>query len=223
MGFFFGENMKLLVSASSRSGTVFVTKFLNELNLLTAHENHMQPKKNPDRRKNICLAGFTFIFENPIQYEHIFHQVREPIKSICSITTHPPGVFDRVEKHFGLTHLDSNCDMCRKKHPKDGCRVWHGKDFVCKNQMFRAARYWFYLNQQAEKISEWRYKIEEIQAPSIFQEFCDRLELGKKECPPLTIPNSRKGNYIEFTYEDIIETDPVLGKKIKEKAQQYGY
>lgn len=213
--------MRLLVAAASRSGTLYMTHFLKELGLLAGHENHVikSPKKSP----TCCLTGYTFIFEDPSLYAHIFHQVREPIKAISSITTHPFGVFVRVEEHFKLPTMESCCDRCKDQHPKDGCRMWWGKDFVCENQIKRAARYWLYLNDQAEKIAEWRYKIEDLDTPSVFKEFCERLELGEKEYPKLVIPNSRKENYIPLSYDDISAVDKYLGEKIKEKAEKYGY
>jgi hypothetical protein len=135
-----------------------------------------------------------------VRFEHIFHQVRDPLKTISSVYFSE----DRLSWHYILKHT-----------PEIKYRDPH---------LVKCAKYWYYWNLKAETFAEWTYRLEDIDL--VWDEFCQRI--GKKllrsaiEQTPKNV--NTRGPHELFTWEDLRrELDPELYQNIVNMARKYGY
>ncbi len=131
------------------------------------------------------------------RFAHIFHQTRHPLNVISSVyVTEDKDSWDYIKTHVPeILENDSH--------------------------LTKSAKYWYYWNLKAEQMSEWTYRIEEID--SLLDEFETRL--GKKidrsalELVPKT--TNTCGSSQEFTWEDLQQQlDPVLYQNIRLLAEK---
>ena len=203
---------KLLVTGCARSGTRYIATVLKKCGMDIGHET----------LGNDGIASWGMVVEsekfpwglgrNGLEFEHIFHQVRDPLKSISSIyTTEGP-------KSWGF--ITSQVPEISLNDP----------------YIVRAAKYWYYWNSMAEKLAEWTYRVEDID--TVWDEYERRLgmQLDRsivKEVTPDV--NSRNGkptrcDYIStgeptsFSWDDLKQQlDPELYENIRSLAKKYGY
>jgi hypothetical protein len=155
------------VTGCGRSGTKYTAELLQKLGLDIRHE-----EMGADGIATWCMAVDSE--DSPwgggrrgIRFGAILHQVRHPLKVIPSLTTFTAPSWEFIEKHI----------PCPANEPI----------------LLRAAKYWYYWNEQTEKVATWRYRIETL--PNVFQEFCTRAGVNANADAlehTSTMVNSRK-------------------------------
>ncbi len=158
---------RLLITGCGRSGTKFAASLLQHLGLDVRHE-----EMGADGIATWCMAVQSD--DSPwgggrrsVKFATILHQVRHPLAVIPSLTTFTPPSWEFIAQHVSCP--------------------------ISEPILLRAAKYWYYWNLEAEKIAQWRYRIETL--PNIFPAFCSRV--GVKPDPTAlaktsTMVNSRK-------------------------------
>lgn len=204
------RHFKLLVTGCARSGTAYTTQVLRAAGLEIEHEvlgrdgcvswlMAVEAKTAPWRRA----------VRRELVFEHILHQVREPLASISScLATEPELTWDYVTQNLA--------------------------DVKAKNPIARCAEYWYYWNLKAGSVAEWTYRVEDIEQQ--WPEFQRRL--GVSAPFPRQIPknvNCRKvklrgrpdASVVDgkpLSWDDIADAvGPEFYKKVRLLAASYGY
>jgi hypothetical protein len=226
-----GKSSRLiLVTGCGRSGTKYTSFLLAKLGLDVPHE---RLGKHGIASWSMAVPAEKRPFGPPssqVSYEHIFHQVRDPLSTIASAMT-----FNDISWNFISEHIE-----CSRTAPR----------------LVQAAKYWLHWNEQAERIATWRYRIEDLHGP-VLDLFCDKIGVANNhkavEQIPLNFNTRKHGRLVhlaeesfrrigenapcflkswmstkpsdEFyvTWEVLEEADRDLCARLKAKAIQYGY
>lgn len=109
--------MKFAITGMGRSGTTYVSRYLNSVGISNLHETNMSwpfasPTSIPDIERNpACVSGFQGVvgwqweFRAQTLMESIRYQfflTRHPLKAIPSATTHNDAVLSFLEQNLGL-------------------------------------------------------------------------------------------------------------------------
>jgi hypothetical protein len=137
----------VLVTGCPRSGTKYISCLLAELGLDVQHE-----AAGRDGTSSWCMAVDADSTPwGPPRKDFCFavslHQVRNPIAAIQSFST-------MTEASWRFIYAHTPCQ------PEDAPLV-------------RAAKLWYHWNCHAERVTEWRYQVEQL--PAVFDEFCSRV------------------------------------------------
>lgn len=137
----------LLVTGCPRSGTKYIASLLHELGLDIRHE-----AMGRDGIASWCMATHASaapygpaLADQP--FDAIYHQVRNPLHVIPSMTTLSEQTWEFV---YPLT-------SCRPEDP----------------MLVRCAKLWHDWNLHAQRLASWRYRVEDL--PIIFDSFCERV------------------------------------------------
>lgn len=133
------------------------------------------------------------------KFDVVLHQVRDPLKTISSAVT------VLAKKTHNEFYILFDMDKVERE----------------KSKLYQVMLTWLMLNELAEKGSEWRYRIEDID--EVYPELCRKLDIQpQKGFPPLNrLVNSRP--HPMLTWDDLDKEDFALSQRIKERAKQYGY
>jgi len=142
-----GVGTLILITGCPRSGTKYIACLLEELGLDVRHE-----AMGRDGISSWCLAvPAAAVPWGPASagrsFDIVLHQVRNPIDVIPSMSTLAEDSW-----RFAYDHTSARPD---------------------DPPLLRCARFWLDWNLHAEKISQWRYRIEEL--PDLFDSFCQRV------------------------------------------------
>lgn len=207
---------KLLITACVCSGTAYTTLLLQKAGLNINHET---------LSKDGCVGWMTAIdtdygkwgYRFPskkIEFETIFHQVRNPIHVITS--------------HYNFCALpitDPKEDASWNKFWKYVC-YYIPEIKIDEPLLVRCAKYWYYWNLAAEKRAEWTYRIEDMD--NIFEEMGNRLHLSfdKSALKNLSKKTNHHKRRVSFKASWALlekELDPELFENIQNLALRYGY
>ena len=201
------SSKKLLIIGCGRAGTSYISHVLKNIGLDIAHETYGKDGLSnwyfaPGSKMSHGPYGAGILF-GQYKYEHVFHQIRHPLKTISSSQRFTPGSWRYAFRYIPIT--------------------------VGKSLLYNCMEYWLYWNQIAEEISEWSYRIEDFQEQ--FLEFCERIEepdlFNEKSCQVIRdIPtniNSRTGRFVPATWDVLWKEDEELCKLILNQARRYGY
>ena len=171
---------RLLITGCGRSGTKYITFVMRRLGLDVRHE----------RMGRDGIASWYMVIDSKdvpygvarhgMRFENVFHQIRHPLAVIASATTFKPATWDFICKHT---------------------RILSDEPLI-----LRSAKYWYYWNLEAEKISNWCYRIEDL--GSVFPIFCERLQIEPKIeaiWRPAGDINTRKKGWPFHVYEELCE------------------
>ena len=193
----------LLITGSSRSGTTYIANVLTEAGLEIGHE-HLKADGCSSWLMNVKTnhAPYGYIRTDLVHYQHIFHQVRDPLKTISSIfSTEKEKAFIFFKEY--IPEIDREKD----------------------SRLVQSAKYWYYWNLKAEAQAEWRYKIEELD--DVWDEMNERLGLSLSRAPLKTTRktiNHRRTPLQKITWADLKgELSPDLFLAIQEMSVRYGY
>lgn len=191
----------LLITGCARSGTTFTSKFFLECGLGIFHEAigpHGSASWLMAVKTKKCPWGDP---NHRVSFQHIFHQVRDPLKVIASVyTAEPYESWKYICKHVPQIKMSDS-------------------------KLLRSAKYWYYWNLKAERKAELTYRIEEIE--SVLDKMSRILKIPLDKSVLANIPkdiNTRGNHYIEVTWEKLADELPSdLYKKIRRMAKRYGY
>lgn len=183
----------LLITGCGRSGTTYISRLLQECGLDIPHEYLGKHGSSswymaPDLSK---------------QFQHVFHQVRNPIDVISS------WYFHISENHPVWEYIYHHLPMIQKDEPA----------------LAKWAKYWVYWNMIAERRAEWRYRIEDID--KIFPMMSQILGIPLDKTALQRVPKDtnhwgpipKKVTWVELS--QVLK--PVDFMNLKYLAQKYGY
>jgi len=156
-----------LITGCGRSGTGYIVAFLNANGLDINHED-ARGYIGRDGCVSWPMLANSLSSRGPIineKYIHVFHQVRHPLNVITSW-------------FINLKALDGTDWVFIRRHVPE----IHKNDSL----IVQCAKYWYYWNLKAEKIAEWRYRIEDID--QIIPEFERRIGVHLDASVLATIP-----------------------------------
>jgi hypothetical protein len=195
---------KLLILGCGRSGTNYMAELLATAGLDVLHER---------AGGRDGLVSWPMLFnsyspwgpiEKDLEYQHIFHQVRNPLHVITSWKVNLPDL-NRDEWHFIRKHIPQ----------------------ISKNDslLVHCAKYWYYWNKRIEKKAEWRYRIEDIE--EIFPLLQEKLDVALYAEAINEVPrnfNSWEPTTEKITWKKLYYALPrELFNKIQSMAVRYGY
>lgn len=135
----------------------------------------------------------------PIEFEHVFHQVRNPLHTIASIRTISPQAWRYASKHVAIPP-GSGSDSTLKR----AMWLWHGWNLRCERQ------------------AEWTYRIEAID--DVFDELCSRLGIRAARHVLRGMPRSiNSREHMTVGWAELFAEDPDVAREILDMATRYGY
>ncbi|ACR14765.1 hypothetical protein [Teredinibacter turnerae] len=146
------DHKQLLVTGCGRSGTKYISLLLRMLGKDISHESGEVLGKDGIASWYLAADCDRAPFgpgSRGLAFEHIFHQVRHPLKVIPSM-----GDFRKDSWEFLSQWVAVSDD---------------------EPLTLRCAKLWCDWNELAESKATWRYRIEAL--PEIFEEFCARLNV----------------------------------------------
>jgi len=213
---------QVLICGTMRSGSKYIFKALNHLRPRVAvrHENR--------KPGYYGITGWTFIKMNPGDFDIIFHQVRDPLKVMSSCSGYPVYFFEDPEGFFPIKYqYPKICDQCldHGHGVNDGCGHRSGARYLCHIRVLRTMRYWYYMNLAAEKISSWRYHVEDFHNDEgTRKEMYRRLGIPEQQPSPDHLwGGENPERYTMLTWDLLRELDEELASKIWDKCHEYGY
>jgi len=184
---------KLGIFSTIRGGTTYMCDTLRHCNVDVGHTRL--------RYEGAVLHNWTHRV-NETQFEHAWHQTRDPIKAIASIGACAQAFWR--EWHERIPAIDGRADP---KVP----------------QLRNAMLYWLWWTEGCEQRTHWRYRIEDVSAKSeVWGEICARLGLGDVIFPDLPTDTNTKP-HPPCTWDELHTIDPTLANAVMSKATQYGY
>lgn len=207
-----------LITGYGRSGTHFVSAVLKQIGVDAPHET--EGLDGIVSWKHIVPGTFVLVGKGrsqvipEIEYDHICHQVRDPLKVIASAQTFSESTFQYMERNLGIE--SRHLGVLQKTFFPERVR---------RQRLERAMKTWLGWNALIENRAEWRYRIEDFQ--EIFPEFLDRLGLSEQAFPAMDRQKrdsriGRKG-YKEVSWDELRAIDEGLAKAVGKKAADYGY
>lgn len=192
----------LLITGCARSGTTYIADVLQSCGLDIGHE---VMGRDGCSSWFMCVEAKKFPWKNRpsayrIHFDHIFHQVRNPLDVISSVyaTEHPKAL-----KFFSENIPQINAEDA---------------------PLVKCAKYWYYWNLYAERKSEWRYQVEQID--TALDEMSVRLGiyLDKKVLKTISRSTNHRDRPVKITWTQLrAEIPSNLFSKIQKMALRYGY
>lgn len=189
----------LLITGCARSGTSYITEVLRLCGLDVLHEH-----EGTHGTVSWLMAARDFTTPyGPAYYnfrfKHIFHQVRDPLKTMSSLTTEHPRAWKYVMKHT---------PQIKEEDP----------------MIVKCAKYWYYWNRRAEAKAEFTYRIEDLE--NALNEMSIRLgiPLDKSAIGKVSQTINHRNRKTEYTWDEVkANVNPILYEKIIGMAKRYGY
>jgi hypothetical protein len=197
----FTSHRQILVIGCARSGSQYMTQLLKAQGLDVGHEqmgsagcvSWLMTADTDTAPWGPLSRDYTF--------DHIFHQVRDPVKVIQSLYNNPPkATWEWISSIIPEIQMDDD-------------------------NLTKCAKYWYYWNLKAEAKAEWTYCIENIDM--LYQVFGKCLGLYFDPTVLQRIPknmNSRGTPETPITWTELkqgLRRD--LYKKVSSLAIEYGY
>jgi len=191
----------LLITGTARSGTFFITLVMQQCGLDIVHEHigyhgscswPMAVEDTTTPYGPGC-AG--------VHFQHVLHQVRDPIKTISSVyTTEPTECWEYIIKHI---------PQIQWTDPK----------------IIKCAKYWYYWNLKAAEKAEYSYCVENLEQEWGNIERVLGLNLDKTAIDRVPKNTNTRGDHRRnITWSTLkLELDPYLYFKIRNLAAHYGY
>lgn len=189
----------VLVTGCARSGTTFIAEVLQHCGLNVVHE-----AAGKDGIVSWLMAARdTHTPYGPgyynYRFKHIFHQVRDPLKTMASLTTEHAKAWQFVMKHT---------PQIKAEDP----------------MIVKCAKYWYYWNKRAEAKAEWTYRVEDIE--NALEEMGRRMgiHLDKEAIHKVRKTINHRERTVEYTWAEVkANLSPTRYKKLIDLARKYGY
>jgi len=200
-------NSRILIIGTSRSGTTFTAAMLRKFGLDFGHEDILSnggigwhfavdepyPLENRKYRKDFNVTSRIQIKEG---FKAILHQIRSPLETIASISTHVEVMFKWIEKITGPFDSDP---------------------------IVRAAQFWVRWNRLCEKQAEWSYKVEDLKNGSqTLSKLCEYFEIQPRFIDFKNINYNRR-RHIDVDWGLLRRKNELIYFEVKDLAQRHGY
>ena len=185
-----------LITAYPRSGTLYTAELLSKCGLSVAHENIA----TDGCVSWLHVAHGTWLYNiKKHHFDVVLHQVRDPLKVISSAMTLGDYSFDYMYRHI--------------------------KPVIHKPRLKMVMHTWIQWNEIIEKKTNFVFQVEKAVEllPLIFEKINIPLNVDTLHFDVPVNINTRKGDYEEFSWEDIYNTDFDMAKTITHMAKKYGY
>lgn len=225
---------KLLILACGRSGTLYTTKMFKKAGLDLGHETvgdfgtcsmYFVRDKTDCRLVNKNQAEGIHIGQcrSMYDFEHVWHQVREPLKCIDSLAK----CFSRKVRLW--TNDQLGIDLPGRS-----------REFQCSldDKIHWAMHYYYVNNKMCEAQAEWTYRLEGI-GPETFWHMCEKLDVIPDNIKPQVSDTTNRGLRFAFkskeqsqviretiydtTWNTLAKINEPLAKKIRTLSRSYGY
>jgi hypothetical protein len=189
----------LLILSLGRSGTVYITDIFKSAGIELGHE----------RLGKDGAVAWPFEVDFPgshlgYDYEHIFHQVRNPLSVISSWCYCFKNLSSDLWSRIRYETQEINRDDSLLVH---------------------CAKYYYFWNLRSEKLADWRYRIEDFDF--LIPEFERRLEMrfNRDALSQISKMRNHCGDIVpEITWADLkSELPQELFIDLQEMARRYGY
>lgn len=190
----------LLITGCARSGTTYISNFLCQSGVDVPHE-----RVGKEGCVSWMMAADTIHApwgpgSATFAFEHTFHQVRDPLKSISSLAMEPEQAWEFVRANVPEIQIDDSL-------------------------LTKCAKYWIYWNMMAEQKAEWTYRIEDLS--KVVGEMEARLGRSLKRELLNKLSKTTNGRYHDkkqYTWKNLkADLEPKLFAKLQALAKRYGY
>ena len=190
----------LLITGCARSGTHYIASLLTLAGLPIKHEKEGEMGTSSWTMAVNALQtpwGPGYLKFN---FQHVFHQVRDPLKTISACTTEPERSWEFIYDHIPQIKV------------KDRLVV-------------KCAKYWYYWNLEAENKAEFTYRVEDIENALDEMSIRLRVPLSKDAIDWVPKDLNHRPRKVNYTWKDlkVLLADPDLYQKIVDMARRYGY
>lgn len=203
---------KLLISGSGRSGTKFTAKLLKKLGQKVDHE---RVDDYGTVSWYFCIQDAEWYPYHPwdprrvhsgergqhYEFETILHQTRHPLKAIASMMkVHQVIDYEWAYEHGLIRSMDDK-------------------------PLVKAMSLWSSANFAIEERAHWQYRMEDLVAGSVWDEWLDRCGLPQQPMPVMKPANRATGYRTpeKLTRQDLMDANPVTALAIIGQAARYGY
>lgn len=205
---------KLLIVACARSGTRYISHVWRQVGLDVQHEATgadgtsswyfaapnsdlvPPPHKVWENGKHRHYDG---IKRQDVLYEHVFHQIRHPLKTMGSVIK----IVGAPDWEYVRHHL---------------------KIALPKSRLGKAAIYWLRWNALCESVAEYSYRVEDIDR--VWSRMLSTVDLPPRVVPPVSRTLHSQHGYRKaevVTWADVIRFSPVIAAQCQRQAARYGY
>lgn len=197
------EERLLLIIGCARSGTTYIAHVLHKCGLEVLHERMGKEGASSwfmTIDTDTVPWGDIQPARNGTQFQHIFHQVRDPLKVISSVfSTETKECWDFIMLHIPQIHESDD-------------------------HLLKCAKYWYYWNLKAEEQAEWTYRIEDLE--NEWAEFQRRLGrvLPVEALTQVPTNTNTRPHAHDYTWNELkAQLGSKWYKKVRKLAQRYGY
>lgn len=203
---------RLLIVGCPASGTTYTTQVLQRSGLDIKHE--MMGKDGIVSwtmiTNRIAIYNPTIINDLEGKFDHIFHQIRDPLRVIRN--NYSPDNMKHLDG-FYWSYIRSVIPQMKKED----------------SLLVHCAKFYYYWNLKAEEMAEFSYRIEDFE--SILPEFEERLGhpidrsiLSQVSTKTNSWETWNPGVYVDITWERLQKKlPPDLYRKLRGLAKRYGY
>lgn len=210
------KHTQLLILATPRAGTKYTAAVLANEGLDVGHE-----KVRPDA----CVSWK----HRTVRAKHVFHQVRNPVDCIRSMTTCRKRTIEKLLKITNSRRVVRNptrwSAACSKA---TGLLPDQRLAFLAPFSTWLLWCMLVYLryNQFLAKLAEWTYRIESL--PAVWRQFWRRLDTRKSARCRFRVPRNLNTRFPRFPYgalrwRHLRLCSPKIAAQIAELADGYGY
>ncbi len=190
----------LLITGCGRSGTGYITALMNMCGIQIGHERWgvhgscSWPMAVDDPYSPWGPSAYD------IHFEHVFHQVRNPLRQITSYySVAPKRSWDYIRQHVPEINDDDS-------------------------HVVKCAKYWYYWNLLADQKAEYTYRVEDIERAFSHMSILLGFELDKTAIEKISKKTHTRPHYREFSWSDLENELPGdLLRSIRDLAKSYGY
>lgn len=195
------EEKKVLVTGCGRSGTGYMCAFLKASGLDVHHE-YMGQEGTVSWLMGADVEKAPWgPLSKDFHFQHVFHQVRNPLKVIQSFYNVPPlATWEWIAHSIPQIHLEDPL-------------------------LTKCAKYWVYWNKMVEKKAEWTFRIEDFDR--VYPEMGQRLgvKFNRKVLNTIGKKTNTKGPPKRIITWKILkeELDPQTYAQVVKMAKRYKY
>ena len=194
---------KVLVVGCPRSGTMFTAVLLQALGLDVRHEamgydgavSWREAKGKPFSYRRVKIDGS--VESGPVEFEHVFHQVRAPLPTIASMSTMGPQAWRYIYRTISTVDPQAST-------------------------LLRSMQLWHFMNQKFECQAERTFRIEDIDV--VLRGLCEILGIRYSKRALKSVPrNVNAREHPGVGWADLFTADSKLTTDISDMAGRYGY